>query len=216
MTNLQMLDKINEVIAYISANNAIVYRKKIDELKSKLEEEIELEEAKKEGKIDIVKAFKYVLKNSFVITPVEALHTILLDNDRYVVSDGHQIILYNKNLPIKTLSISTNPDNYIDYKTFLTNCFKDLDKSIKLDLPTIGQVKSVISETKAKNKIHSKRNKVTSIYKFDEVSDRGINAEYLQNMLKAGITILYYDGRSFFYGCNDDKSLEYVVGGISL
>ena len=40
MTNLQMLDKINEVIAYISANNAIVYRKKIDELKSKLEEEI--------------------------------------------------------------------------------------------------------------------------------------------------------------------------------
>lgn len=214
MTNLQMLDKINEVIAYISANNAIVYRKKIDELKSKLEEEIELEEAKKEGKIDIVKAFKYVLKNSFVTVPnLESLHTIVLDDNKYVVTDGHQMILYKKNLPVDVVRIS---ESYINYKSLFKYWQKDLDKNIKPDLPTIGQVKSVISETKAKNKIHSKRNKVTSIYKFDEISDRGINAEYLQNMLKAGITILYYDGRSFFYGCNDDKSLEYVVGGISL
>ena len=214
MTNLQMLDKINEIIVYINADNAIAYKKQLNELKLKLGEEIELEEAKKEGKIDIVKAFKYVLKNSFVTVPnLESLHTIVLDDNKYVVTDGHQMILYKKNLPVDVVRIS---ESYINYKSLFKYWQKDLDKNIKPDLPTIGQVKSVISETKAKNKIHSKRNKVTSIYKFDEISDRGINAEYLQNMLKAGITILYYDGRSFFYGCNDDKSLEYVVGGISL
>ena len=155
------------------------------------------------------------MKNSFVITPVEALHTILLDNDRYVVSDGHQIILYNKNLPIKTLSISTNPDNYIDYKTFLTNCFKDLDKSIKLNLPTNGEIKKVISETKAKNKTLSKCHKQPSRYKFDEISDSYIDAEYLNNMLLAGITNLYYINK-IYYGCNEDKSLEYLTCGIKI
>ena len=207
MTLEKMLFNVNEIINVMKECDSVNTMIKLQNLKKKLESDIELSETKKAGKTNILSAFKYVLKN----VPKEQISLkkiVKSENGELIVCDSYNLIVYSGELPIEYEDESTG---YINYKPFIPN--KIDSEYVSLTLPTISQLKCCISEAKAKPR--KRGEKITAEYDFGDEFLCTVNAEYLKNAITAGVTKLYINERKrIFYGYNDDDSLFYLICGM--
>lgn len=217
MTNQAILNQLNEIIAYGNENNLYEYIQKIIELRTKLIEDMENSDAKKNGKSDILKGFKYVLKNAKE-NCMSKLHSVFKYENQYVVTDTHNLLMYGGKLNFTEANNVEDCPEFIEkaLKTIPDGEFQTDDELVKIEIPSKTVVKNIISEQKAYNKVHhltKKTEKPAPIYHVenDGVSVN-INAEYLLNLIDMGITELYCKGYAF-YGFNEDRSLKGIVFG---
>lgn len=219
MTNQKTLDTINEILATAEADKIAIVFAMLKELKLKLIEDIEISEAKGNGKDNVLKGFKYILKNTENSEAHANLHKVFKYGNNYVVSDAHNLLMYSGELNFKETS---NPEKCPEFmmnvlKSFPNEQAQIDNQFIKIDMPSKATVKNVISEQKAYNKLHNLKKKAEQpkpIYQIKE--DRvkvNINAEYLLNLINIGITELYCK-EFMFYGFNPDKSIKGIVCGI--
>lgn len=219
MTNQNVLDRINEIMTSIDVNKIAITYSMLKELKLKLLEDIENSEAKKDGKDNILKGFKYILKNTENSTTHAGLHKVFKYENNYVVTDTYNILVYNGEINIKEISVSEECPNLIQHilKDFPNEQYPLNDEFIKIDIPTKTVVKNVISEQKAYNKLHhltKKTGRPKSIYHIEDNNiGVDINAEFLLNLINLGVTELYCKGY-MFYGFNADRSIKGVVCGV--
>ena len=219
MNNQNVLDKINEIITSMDVDKTSITYPMLKELKLKLLEDIENSEAKKDGKDNILKGFKYILKNTENSTTHAGLHKVFKYENNYVVTDTYNILVYNGEINIKEISVSEECPNLIQHilKDFPNEQYQLNDEFIKIDIPTKTVVKNVISEQKAYNKLHHLTKKTGQPKPIYHIEDNNIgvdiNAEFLINLINLGVTELYCKGY-MFYGFNADRSIKAVVCGV--
>lgn len=223
MTNQDILDKINEIIASVDINNKEKTLLMLKKMKLKLIEDMEYSDAKKDGKTQILKAFKYVLKNvenKSENSKEKRFHKVFKHGNSYVVTDTHIILVYYGKL---NFNEAANPEKCPEVLLNVLKTFSDkqhyFDDNgfIKIDIPSKAVVKNVISEQNAYNKLHNLRKKTQQPAPIYQINDDGvefdINAEYLLNLINIGITELYCKGY-MFYGFNADRSIKAIVFGV--
>lgn len=207
MTKQRILDEINEIMVLMVGNDPTTYPR-MKELKNHLLEDLVESEAKKSGMGNILKSFKYILKNAKKVTSGR------LDFDKFfkygkwhVVTDTCSILSYSGELNFAGTTVDVDCPKLIQ---------EYLDAPLpkkEIDIPDVATLKDVISERKASNKMN--KEKISPIYDFEsEDIICNIDAEYLLNVINAGITKLYYDGNYTFYGINEDRSIKAIVLGI--
>lgn len=218
MTEQKMLDAVNEIIATVKADKLELTFPMLKDLKLRLIEDIESSEAKKDGKNNILKGFKYILKNTENSEAHTNIHKVFKYGNNYVVSDAHNLLMYSGELNFRETS---NPEECPEFiikvlKSFPDKQYQIDDGFIKIDIPSKTVVKDVISEQRTYNKLHNMKKKTENpkpIYQIqDDRVNYNINAEYLLNLIDVGITELYCKGY-MFYGFNSDKSIKGIVCG---
>ena len=212
MTERKILDTINEII-FLAKGNAEKYiaLAELTKLKSNLEDDIAVSEAKKNGNSNILKAVKSILKR---VPNERQILNLVYKDDGYIVTNGYEILSYNGNLNIN--AVAELPETYpLAFIKSILDTFPKIqdDKTFaELQIPAKTELKNIISEQKAINKLNKLKD--SPIYKItdDESVRVDINAEFLLNAIEAGITKFYNRG-DLFYCHNEDMSVKYVICG---
>lgn len=212
MTERKILDTINEII-FLAKGNAEkdTALAELTKLKSSLEDDIAVSEAKKNGNSNILKAVKSILKR---VPNERQILNLVYKDDGYIVTNGYEILSYNGNLNIN--AVAELPEMYpLALIKSILDTFPKIqdDKTFaELQIPAKTELKNIISEQKAVNKLN--KLKASPIYKItdDESVRVDINAEFLLNAIEAGITKFYNRG-DLFYCHNEDMSVKYVIYG---
>lgn len=209
MTEQVIMDKVNSMLALYNASNYLMLHNELTKLHDNLKEDIERQEAKKNGQANIRKAFKFIVDNAKRVCSVRPLlHQVINDKGLHVATDGHQIIVSTVPCGIEAVP---KPEGYINYERVVDDARAKSERLLKI--PSKIELKDIISQAKANVKAKTSTS-LEAIYLFDECELCGIDARYLLNAIEAGITQLRYDNKYMFIGTNDDNSLTYVICGI--